>query len=273
MADPLVLSPTSLKQFRRCPQQWYFRNIERFTMPPPVKVKLGAAVHTAVEHDLRQKVESREDVKTSEVLDRYDAAFDDEMKEGVLEDEPIPKAKDDGVRMLKVFMDGSDDQPAVAPTLQPVWVERATQFRVVKEHREGCPRGGDCGCGVPFNVTLDMATEDDVVHDLKTTARAPQAGAHLMQVAAGGIGFEVETGRPAQDTVIDTLIRTKQAKYHKESWGRVDAHMRKVFATQVDHSVRMINAGLFPTLGTEGIVPACSSCGYKPICPAWKRAK
>lgn len=273
MADPLVLSPTSHKQFRRCPQQWYFRNIERFTMPPPVKVLLGSAVHTAVEHDLLQKVESREDRPTAEVLDRYDGAFDDEIKGGVDEDEPIGKAKDDGVRMLKMFMEGSDKQPAVAPTLQPVWVERATQFRVIKEHVEGCDRGAGCDCGVPFNVTLDMATEDDAVHDLKTTARAPSGGAHLMQVAAGAIGFEVETGRPAQDTVIDTLIRTKEAKYHRESYGRVDEHMKRVFATQVDHTVKMINAGLFPTLGTEGIVPACGSCGYKPICPAWRRRK
>src|SRR5574338_423037 len=245
MADPLVLSPTSLKMFRRCPQQWYFRNIERFTMPPPVKVALGAAVHTAVEHDMRQKVETHEDVQTDEVLDRYAAAWDEETEEIPEPDEPMPKAMDDGVRMLRLFMEGSDDQPPIAPELQPLWVERATQFRVVKEHLPECDRSA-CECGVPFNVTLDMATAGDVVRDLKTTGRTPQPGQHLMQVAAGAIGYEVETGRPAQDTVVDTLIRTKQAKYHAESWGPVDQHMRRVFATQVDHTVRMINAGLFP---------------------------
>ena len=241
-------------------------------MPPPVKMSLGAAVHTAVEHDLRQKVETHEDRPTAEVLDKYDAAFDFEVADIETPDEPLGKAKDDGVRMLRVFMDGSDQQPPVAPTLQPVWVERATQFRVVKEHVEGCQRNGGCSCGVPFNVTLDMATEDDAVHDLKTTARTPSStGLHLMQVAAGAIGYEVEVGRPARDTVVDTLIRTKQAKYHRESYGPVDAHMKRIFAQQVDNAVQMINAGLFPTLGTDGIVPACGSCGYKPICPAWKR--
>lgn len=243
-------------------------------MPPPVKVKLGAAVHTAVEHDMRQKVESREDVKTSEVLDKYDAAFDDEMKEGVLEDEPIPKAKDDGVRMLKLFMEGSAEQPPVAPTLQPLWVERSTQFRVVKQHVEGCQRNESCECGVPFNVTLDMATQEAdgvAVRDLKTTARMPSGGTHLMQVAAGAIGFEVETGEEPSETAIDYLIRTKQAKHHTERWGRVDDHMKRVFATQVHSAVQMITAGNFPTLGTEGIVPACGSCGYKPVCPAWRR--
>jgi CRISPR/Cas system-associated exonuclease Cas4 (RecB family) len=255
------------------PQQWYYRNIERFTMPPAVKMSLGSAVHTAVEHDLRQKVETHEDRPTNEVLDKYDAAFEEETAGNPEPDEPLGKAKDDGVRMLRVFMDGSDDQPPVAPTLQPVWVERATQFRVVKEHVGGCPRDSTCTCGVAFNVTLDMATVDDAVHDLKTTARAPSGGAHLMQVAAGAIGYEVETGRVAQDTVIDTLIRTKQAKYHRESYGPVDAHMKRIFALQVDSAVQMINAGMFPTLGTDGIVPACGSCGYKPICPAWKRKK
>ncbi len=243
-------------------------------MPPLVKMSLGSAVHSGVEHDLRQKVESREDLPTNEVLDKYDAAFDFETSDIEEPDEPLGKAKDDGVRMLKVFMEGNGEQPAVAPTLQPVWVERATQFRVVKEHVEGCPRVPECGCGVPFNVTLDMATEDDAVHDLKTTARAPSSnGIHLMQVAAGAIGYEVEVGRPAKDTVVDTLIRTKVAKYHRESYGPVDAHMKRVFATQVDSAVQMINAGMFPTLGTEGIVPACGSCGYKPICPAWRRKK
>jgi hypothetical protein len=276
MADPLVLSPTSLAMFRRCPQQWAYRNLERFTMPPPVKVKLGAATHTAVEHDMRQKVETREDLKTNEVLDRYDSAFDEEIAEGVEEDEPIGKAKDDGVRMLKLFMEGSDGQPAVAPRLQPLWVERATQFRVVKEHVAGCERGAECSCGVPFNVTLDMAVEETagpVVRDLKTTAKMPSGGIHLMQVAAGAIGYEVETGTPPADTAVDYLIRTKQAKYHEERSGPVDAHMKRVFATQVDHAVTMINAGLFPTLGTEGVVPACGSCGYKPICPAWRKPR
>jgi CRISPR/Cas system-associated exonuclease Cas4 (RecB family) len=130
---------------------------------------------------------------------------------------------------------------------------------------------------VPFNVTLDLAVageEGPEVHDLKTTARSPSSsGAHLMQVAAGAIGYEVETGTAPADTVIDTLIRTKQAKYHEERWGRVDGHMKKIFAKQVNSAVQMITAGNFPTLGTEGIVPACGSCGYKPICPAWRRKK
>lgn len=245
-------------------------------MPPAVKMLLGTATHSAVEHDMRQKVESKEDVPTNEVLDKYDAAFDDEVKLGVEEDEPLGKAKDDGIRMLRLFMEGSDDQPAVAPKLQPLWVERATQFRVIKEHVEGCPRDGGCVCGVPFNVTLDMATEEPagaVIRDLKTTGRMPSGGMHLMQVAAGAIGFEVETGEAPADTAIDYLIRTKKAKHHEERWGPVDAHMKRVFATQVDHAVKMIEAGLFPTTGTEGIVPACGSCHYKPICPAWKRSK
>lgn len=95
-----------------------------------------------------------------------------------------------------------------------------------------------------------------------------------MQVAAGAIGYEAETGEPASDIVIDTLVRTKVPKYVEERWGGpLDGHMKRIFAQQVGSAVDMIGAGNFPMLGVEGVVPACGTCGFRPICPAWRRRK
>jgi hypothetical protein len=134
-------------------------------------------------------------------------------------------------------------------------------------------------CGWPFTATIDTVDEARQVRDLKTTMRKPAMGAHLMQVGAGAIGFEAETGEAASDLVIDYLVRTKVPDYHQERWGGpVDKQMRRVFATQVDTAYKMINAGLFPTSGVEaGPAGPCTWCGYGPkgsqICPAWRKRK
>lgn len=243
-------------------------------MPPAVRMVLGTAAHKAVETNYVQKVTTQTDIPEADALDAYSTSFDSEIEEVETPDEPVSKAKDQGVELVKLYHSGSSSQPAVAPRVQPLLVEKPVQFRLIDTHDEGCDGGTDCSCGVVFNSTVDLVDSEEQVRDLKTTARTPTGGAHLMQVAAGAIGYEVTTGRPAKDIVIDTLVRIKVPKYIEEKWGGpVDSHMRKVFAAQVNSAARMINAGNFPTLGTEGVVPACGNCGYKPRCPAWKRRK
>lgn len=272
MSDQLILSPTSLRQFRRCPQQWAFAHIERIPFPSNVKMALGSAAHKAVEVNYLQKVESKVDVPEDVVLDAYSDSFDSETELIEEPEEPVPKAKDDGVRLVKLYHSGNDEYPAIAPRTQPIMVEAPVQFRVIDEHTEGCPRGEGCSCGVVFNATVDLIDDKDAVRELKTTGRTPSGGQHLMQTAAAAIGFEVLTGRPASDMVVDTLVRTKQAKHVEDRWGGpVDAHMRRMFVQQVTSAAKMIQSGNFPMLGVEGVVPACGTCAYKSICPVWRK--
>ena len=272
MAVPVVLSPTSLKTFLTCPQKYEFRHLLYLESRPSVKATIGTSAHKAVEVNYRQKLETRVDVPEDVVVDAFSDTFDNESKMIDHPEEPLGKAKDSGVGLVKLYHTGTDAQPPVAPRIQPKWVEQSAQFRLISTHREGCDRGPTCTCGVPFSVTADLVDEEGAVHDLKTTARTPSGGAHLMQVAGGALAYEVATGDAASDLVIDYLIRTKIPKYHEERWGGpVDAQLKRVFARQVTTAYDMIQAGMFPASGVEGY--ACGYCEYKPICPAWKRSR
>ena len=270
-----VLSASSLSSFRRCPQQWYFSHVEKIRMMPSIKQKLGIAVHAGVEHNYRQKLLTREDEPVSDTLDHYSTVYDNEILEVEKPDEDAGKAKDQGVKLTQLYQVGGWGYKAIAPDIQPLWVERQTTFRVISDHVEDCDRGPSCSCGVPFSATIDLVDEARQVRDTKTTARSPSGGQHLMQVASGAIGFEAETGEQASDLVIDTLVRTKTPKYVQERWGGpVDKPMRKVFAQQVNIASSMIQQGLFPASGAEaGQGGPCSWCGYKPICPVWAKRK
>ena len=278
-AAEAVLSATSLKTMLRCPQQYEFGWIERIKAPPSIKQKLGIAVHAGFEHNFRQKLETRADEPLNDTLDHYSTVYDNEILEVEKHDEDAGKAKDQGAQLTELYQVGGWGHTAKAPEIQPLWVERQAQIRLIAEHTEDCDRGPSCTCGRPYTATIDLVDEARQVRDFKTTARTPSGGLHLMQVAGGAIGFEAITGEQASDLIIDTLIRTKVPNYHQERWGGpVDKQMRRVFAKQVDTAYRMIELGMFPASGVEaGPGGPCSWCGYGPrgtsICPAWRKRK
>jgi CRISPR/Cas system-associated exonuclease Cas4 (RecB family) len=266
VAVETAFSASSIKTFLRCPQQWAFAHLEKIRMPPSIKMVLGTAAHAGVEHNYTQKLKSFMDLPELDVLDAYSTSFDTEVQEVEKPDEDAGKAKDQGATLVSIY------QNRVAPQVQPLWVERNTTFRVISQHEEDCP-GGECSCGVPFSATVDLIDEARQVRELKTTARTPSGGQHLMQVAAQAIGFEAETGEQASDLIVDTLIRKKVSDYHQERWGGpVDGHMKRTFAKQVTTAASMVKGGLFPATGAEaGPGGPCGWCGYKSICPVWKK--
>lgn len=274
-----VLSASSLKSFFRCPRQYEFSHIQRIKAPPSIKLQLGIAVHAGAEHNFRQKLETRTDEPIADTLDAFSSTYDYGVQEIEKPDEDPGKAKDQGVQLTKLYHIGGWDQPAVAPDIQPLWVERNTTFRVRSSHDDGCDGNGTCKCGVPFSATIDLVDEARQIRDMKSTAKTPSQGQHLMQLAGGAIGFEAETGEQANDLIIDYLIRTKIPKYHQERWGgKVDRQMKKVFAQQVEVAHRMINEGTFPATAAEaGPGGPCSWCGYGPkgadLCEVWRRPK
>lgn len=272
VAEP-VLSASSLKSFFRCPRQYAFSHIERIRAKPSVRQTLGIAAHTGVEHNFAQKLETRVDEPLDDTLDAYSTAYDAGIVEVENPEEDPGKAKDQGAKLVEIYQD------RVAPETQPMWVERQSIIRLIASHDEDCDLGPECQCGVLFSATIDLVDEARQVRDLKTTQRTPSQGVHLMQLAGGAIAFETETGEQATDLIIDYLIRKKVSDYHQERWGgRVDAHMRRVFATQVQTAHSMITAGTFPATAAEaGPGGPCSWCGYGPkgidICEVWRRPK
>lgn len=184
------------------------------------------------------------------VLDAYSDAFDAGTQDIEQPEEPIPKAKDSGAKITQLY------HRSVAPRHQPLLVEEQVQFEINER---------------PYQTYIDLVDDKKTVRDLKTSLRMPSRAGHILQLVAGAIGFRNKTGMVETDTAIDVLVRTSKPYYAEIAWGGpVDQLALGVLATQIKTADDMVQRGYFPANGLASY--ACSWCGYRNICPAFKAA-
>jgi hypothetical protein len=146
----------------------------------------------------------------------------------------------------------------VAPSIQPIAVERQAQFTI----------GGHI-----YSTWLDLLDKvkgGTRVRDLKTTAKAADGSNYLFQMIASAVAFRQDSGTTEVDTQLDMLVRTQRPKYHVVRWGPLTNSAIGVFGRQVDHANQIIKSGLFMANGIQN--HACGSCGYQERCPAYQAA-
>jgi hypothetical protein len=209
---------------------------------------------------MAQKVETKVDLPTSDVLDAYSDSFEAQRPDIEEPDEDVDKAKDSGVGLVSLY------QRVVAPPIQPLWVEREVQFAIN---------------GQPYSGVIDLVQErtsvfgtEHIIRDTKTTARTPSGEGYAIAMTGYSVAYRQEMGSVEHDVVLDYLIRTKVPKYLPISnQGPVSDDAVAEFGTIVSGVSAAINAGL----ESGDFVPnglnnnACSWCGYSNICPAYQR--
>lgn len=247
-----VLSGSSLKTFLRCPQQWEYAYVYRFRRPPALRMVMGTAGHRAAEVHMLGKLVSREDGPLDVALDAFSDTYDEEAKEAFEEpakNNTVPKIKDKGIASVKFW------HKSVAPLIQPLEIERPISFNVN---------------GIPWTGTLDLVDEDLIVRDWKFTGRTPRnADAYLLSMVGYAIGYRVETGGVEQGISVDHIVGLKTPTYVPiKSDGPVPDAAIIAFTQTVENANRQIQAGLFPPNGL--VSGACTWCGYRDICPAYK---
>lgn len=242
MTEPVVLSGTSLNTFLRCGHQWYLANVVRLKSPPNVRQVLGIAAHSAVEHNMAQKVVSKTDVSMEEMVDVFSDNFDAHVDE-VEDDEDHGQAKDDGIGLVRLH------RKAVSPLIQPVWVEEAGQLTIDD---------------IPYAWTIDIADDKGRIRDTKTKKRKPTLEENMLQMTGYALGYRQRTGLTETDVVIDGLVRTKVPQYVPLYGGTVNDAQVSSFAATLASVASTIEHGDFPPNGLHN--GACSWCGYAAIC-------
>ena len=61
-SDNRHLSVTQLKMFLRCPLQYEFRYIKGLKVPPVEAMTLGKSIHSTLEENYKQKIETKKDL-------------------------------------------------------------------------------------------------------------------------------------------------------------------------------------------------------------------
>lgn len=245
-----VWSGSSLNTFLRCAKQWEYAYVYRYRRPPRLRMVLGTAAHFAAEVDLRQKIETHEDLPIDDLLDAYSTSYDEEAIEAEPEkDETKTGVKDKGVKSVKFW------RASIAPQIQPSLVEEPISFIIN---------------GMPWTGTMDLVDEDDVVVDHKFVGKTPSsADAYILNMVGYAIGFRKATGRVESQVRLDHVVALKEPKYTPiRSDGPVPDQSIVAFAEIVETAQRSVNAGLFPPNGLKS--GACSWCGYRDICPAYR---
>jgi hypothetical protein len=253
----LVLSGSSLNTFLRCGKQWEYAYVLNLKRPPNIRQLVGLATHEAIEVDMRQKLETRENLPVDDVLDAYSTAFNRDA--GDIEDpeEPIGDAKDSGVKLVLLHRD------EVASKVQPALVEAQVQFEVD---------------GIPYSGYLDLVDDEGYIRDTKTSARKLDPDTYRLAMTGYAVGWRqsgVEQGLDYDETfesgvVLDGLIRTKKPYYQREDITINEVDIKR-FAGVVTAVSDAINAGTFVPNGV--VSGACGWCGYADICPAYRGVK
>ena len=253
MADPQVLSGSSLNTFLRCARQWEFAYVQRVKSPPTLKLALGSAAHTAVEKDLTHKLQTEEDLSKDEIQTIFRDEFVKEAQDAVEgKGETKGSMTDSGVQAVGFWRD------EVAPRTKPALVEQPVKFKIN---------------GTDITGTIDIVHDDDRVGDWKFTGRSPQSGkSYVLNMVGYALGFRHLTGRMEKSILLDHIVRTKTPKHVPiESEGPVPDRSIQAYARIVGDVARQIDAGLFPPTGLQS--NACSWCGYKDICSAYQASR
>lgn len=250
--DPIdVLSGSSLNTFMRCPRQWEYAYVYRLRRPPKLRMVVGTAGHAAVELDLRQKIDTFQDLPVDDVVDQFSTTYDAEAQEAEYDgDKELGERKDHGVKSVRFW------HKEIAPAIRPMLIEEPVAFTINDQAWTG---------------TLDLVDMDLVLRDWKFTGRTPSSGeAYLLNMVGYALGFRAATGLTESRIEINNIVGLKKTTTHVpiKSDGPVPDRSIEAFSMIVSEAQRSIAAGIFPATGiTSG---ACSWCGYRDICPAYK---
>lgn len=249
-----ILSASSVTTFLRCGEWWFQSYVVGMKGPPSLRAIRGIAVHHAVEVDMRQKINSYEDLPVGDMLDAFDTSWTIEAVGAPEKDdnETAGQIKDKGYGLVKLYRE------KVAPRIQPTLVEEPVQFKINDRVFSGQI---DLGERVGKDGRL-------VVRDTKTTKRSPREEAYVLAMTGYALSQRQKTGEVEADVVLDYLVATKEPQYKEIRYGGPvsDDQIRR-FANIVESVGSQIQAGRFAPNGL--VNGACSWCPHTAYCPAY----
>lgn len=271
MAEPVVLSGSSLNTFLRCQRQWEFAYVRRLQRPPSLKAARGIAAHRAAELDMLEKRDNKRHMPRDAVIDVYADTF---RVEGADAEE-----KPDKKETRAIYMDTGSEAVGfwydeVAPDIEPLHVELHGQFTIN---------------GIPYDWTADLVDEGPElgndgepvpfapvgrrIRDWKFVSRTPDSGTeYVLNMVGYAIGARRALGGAEVSRILDHIVLLKKPKYVPMGDGELTDEDIFAFAEIVEGAHSSIQAGNFPPTGLK--TNACSWCGYADgTCTAYRRKK
>lgn len=199
MSEKILLRPSEINCYMSCSAKYMFQYIDKIKTGKSLALAFGSSMHRAIESNYSQKIESKEDLDTSEVVQTFVDSFDEETKEvnrvELIED---PTSKDVGVGLVKEY------QKKIAPDLQPKAVEQQVQA-TFKDYTFG------------ITGTMDLLTVDKRLIDHKTASRknSTPPESHVRQGSYYRL-MAVAAGEDVKEVTFTYLVKTKTPQVYNE---------------------------------------------------------
>ena len=243
-------SPSQLTMFMRCSAAWKYRYVDGFKLPPASAMAQGTTYHRALETNYVQKIESKQDLPVSDVLDATSTAFDDVFSDEILwapseKEEGLDKVKgelkDQTIGLVRAY------QEKRAPRVQPAAVEKP--FSIEFDN-----------VGYSLNGRIDLLDDNGNIIENKTTGKTPSeiSEDHKIQ----GTLYAISEG--SERIVFDYAVKLKTPKVETLSF--TPKSQDKEFVLKliglVDHAVQ---AGSYIP-NRSHFMCSRTSCGFFHLC-------
>lgn len=259
------LSASRLSMFQRCPEQFRRRYLLGEKERPGGALVLGSGVHRALEHNDRQKIESRIDLSVDEVQERFAAALDEKIdaeggeSEIVWGDTDRSRTQKKGLALVTAY------HTHVSPTIQPIAVEKKITHTLP-------------GLPVPIIGYVDVETADSIP-ERKVTGqiqRKPKEGWLLQaMVYRAALGKRVEWHTMTSSDKHQTTHVLTPTDHPALSWAYTPgiAAMNDRLLGRIAMRLHSFWLMFGPDEPWEGNVThpwACGFCGYRKDCDWWQ---
>ena len=254
MKDKPHLSPSSITQYIKCSAQYMFKKVIG-PMPPTIALLYGKSIDRAINVDLEQKINTREDLPAGDLKDAFVTSWDKDKQSTIFFKNDKPEdLREVGVKSIDLW------HKDIAKSVQPSHV----QEKLFVEFED-------------FNYNIlqfaDVITEEKVIIDNKTAGRSiPSKDGniavphdHRLQLTMYDIGYETNYGERPQELGLDYLIKNKTPKSQRTRWKpnnddrSYTMNLFKSVAKGIDNETFLPNRGHF----------MCS----KRFCAYWKECE
>ena len=242
------ISASQINTYLRCPAQYFFRYVRGIKIPPSSALTRGKCDHAGVEHNYRQKIESRQDVSVNEVTEYVAAEFEALQDETQFEPDEVPgQVKDVTVTLAKAY------HVELAPKIQPILVEQEILLPIEPY-------------GILLKGYVDLVDDKLWVRDTKTSMRSP-APAEIdksLQLSAYAYSLQKITGEMPKGVALDYVVATKVPKVVVLEGTRNEQQINR-FVNTAARVGRAISEGCFYP-SEHNFLCSPEKCGYWELC-------
>ena len=249
------LSPSSITQYLKCSAQFMFRKTVG-AKPPGIALLYGKSIDEAINIDMNQKIESRENLPTNDIKDAFVTEWDNNKNAA----EFHPTDKPDALREIGIDSVGNWSE-TIAKEIQPKAVQKklAIQFD-----------------DFDFDILqfADVITESGVIIDNKTAGRSVSVSKisnkllvphdHRLQLTMYDIGYEANESIKPTGLGLDYLIKNKKPKDQQARW-KPNKQDRQYVLGLIEHVANGVKKEVFIP-NRNNMMCSKKFCGYWQEC-------